>query len=186
VSSPALGILELTSIARGVVCADAMAKRAPIRILQTHPISPGKHVVVIAGDVAEVEEAIGAGVAAAGAALVDRLMLPQAHVQLAPLVAAGAPVASPARLDAVAVFETFTVCSTVLAADAAAKAAEVRLLEMRLGQGLGGKAFFTMTGALDAVEAAAAAGRAAIEAGLLVGIEVIPAPHEDLRSRLLW
>jgi len=180
----ALAVVELSSIARGVIAADAMAKRAPIRILQTHPISPGKHLVVIAGGVAEVEESLAAGVAVAGGTLVDRLMLPRAHEALVPLI--GGTAAAPTLLDSVAIFETFTVCSTVLAADAAAKAAQVTLVDMRLGTGLGGKAFFTMSGRLEEVEAAALAGRSAIETGLLVGIETIPAPHEDLRRRLFW
>lgn len=180
----ALGVVELSSIARGVIASDAMAKKAPIRILQTHPISPGKHIVVIAGGVAEVEESLAVGVATAGGTLVDRLMLPQAHEALVPLIEGTSK--PPAALDSVAIFETFTVCSTVLAADAAAKAARVTLVDMRLGVGLGGKAFFTMSGRLEEVEAAALAGRAAIETGLLVGIETIPAPHEDLRKKLFW
>lgn len=184
-AEPALGVIELQSIARGVITADAMAKRAPIRILQSHPISPGKHLIVVAGDVAEVDEAMGAGLAIADASLVDRLFLPQAHGTLAPLVA-GNPPPAPTPLDSVAIFETFSVCATVLGADAAAKAADVTLLEMRLGQGLGGKAYFTMSGPLDAVEAAAAAARAIIEPGLLCGLELIPAPHEDLRRRLIF
>lgn len=183
-SDPALGIIELQSIARGVIVADAMAKKAPIRILQSHPVSPGKHLVVVSGDVAEVEESMAAGTAVAGATLVDRLFLPQAHESLAPLIA-GEPVARPEH-DSVAVFETYTVCATVLAADAAAKAADVTLLEMRLGSGLGGKGFFTMTGGLDSIEAAVAAGRGVIEPGLVVTTEVIAAPHADLRHRLLW
>ena len=184
-TGPALGIVELTSIARGVLVADAMVKKAPVRILQSHPISPGKHLIVIAGEVAEVDESLQAGLAVAGATLVDRLFLPQAHAQLAPLVA-GQSILSQGPLGSVAVFETFSAASTVLAADAAAKAADVILLEMRLGQGLGGKGFFTMTGDLDSIQAAADAGKAAIENGLLVGVEVIPRPHEDLSRKLMW
>jgi microcompartment protein CcmL/EutN len=181
--TPALAVVELSSIARGVQVVDAMAKKAPIRVLQNHPISPGKHLVVVAGGVAEVDEALQAGLAVAAATLVDRLFLPQAHDQLAPLIAGGR---GAAPMEAVAVFETFSAAATVLAADAAAKAAEVTLLDMRLGQGLGGKGFFTMTGALEAVEAAVAAAQGAIDAGLLVGVEVIPRPHEDLQARLMW
>ena len=184
-TGPALGIIELTSIARGVLVADAMVKKAPVRILQSHPISPGKHIIVIAGEVAEVDESMQAGLAVAGATLVDRLFLPQAHAQLGPLVAGQATLRSE-PLEAVAVFETYSVASTVLAADAAAKAAEVTLLDMRLGQGLGGKGFFTMTGDLESIQAAADAGRAAIENGLLVGIEIIARPHEDLSRKLMW
>jgi microcompartment protein CcmL/EutN len=181
---PALGVLELSSIARGVIASDAMAKKAPIRILQTHPISPGKHLVVIAGGVAEVDESLAIGIAVAGGCLVDRLLLAQAHESLVPLIEGTATPAG--ALDSVGIFETFTVCSTIVAADAAAKAARVTLIDLRLGAGIGGKAFFTMSGRLEEVEAAALAGRNAIESGLLVGIETIPAPHEDLRRRLFW
>lgn len=203
-TEPALGVLEVQSVARGVVVCDVMVKRAPVRVLQNHPISPGKHIVIAVGGVAEVEEAMGAGAAVASATLVDRLFLPQADAQLAPLVARGAagvpawaggalPATDPKSiagvtvdLDAVAVVETFTVCSCLAAADAAAKAAGVTLLDMRLGQGLGGKAFFTLTGDLESVEASVLAARAAIEGGLLVGTEIIAAPHQDLRRRLMW
>jgi microcompartment protein CcmL/EutN len=181
--TPALGIIETSSIARGVVVVDAMAKKAPIQVLHNHPISPGKHLVVIAGGVAEVDEAMQAGLAIAAATLVDRLFLPQAHEQLAPLLAGGR---ATAPMESAAIFETYSATATVLAADAAAKAADVTLLDMRLGQGLGGKGFFTMTGALEAIEAAAAAGQGAIDAALLVGVEIIARPHEDLHVRLMW
>jgi microcompartment protein CcmL/EutN len=181
VPAPALGILETNSIARGLVCADAMTKRAPVRLLESHPISPGKYLIVVAGEVADVDEAMQAGAHAAAHTLVDRLFLPQADAQLQ-LAMAGT--ADPSALQSVGVIETFTVASTVLAADAAAKAAEVRLIEMRLANGLGGKAFVVLTGALDQVEAGVAAGVAAVGHGLLLASEVIPAPHDDLVRKL--
>lgn len=182
-TGPALGILETNSIARGMVVADAIVKRAPVQLLESHPISPGKYLIVIAGEVADVEEALQAGVAAAAHTLVDRLFLPQAHSQLAPAMTG---TADPGPLGSIGILETFTVASTVLAADAAAKAAEVRLVEMRLANGLGGKAFVVMTGPLDQVEAGVAAGAAAVGHGLLLGSEIIPAPHGDLARKLTW
>lgn len=182
-SAPALGIIEVTSIARGVLVVDTMVKKAPIRVLSNHPISPGKHLIVVDGDVAEVDEAMQAGLAIAAGTLVDRLFLPFAHEQIAPLLAGGRGTAPP---SAVAIFETFSATATVLAADAAAKAAEITLLDVRLGQGIGGKGFFTMTGELEAIEAAVHAGRSAVDAGLVVGVEIIPRPHEDLHQRLMW
>ncbi len=183
-TSPALAILELTSIARGVQCADAIVKKAPVRILQNHPISPGKFLIVFDGGVAEVDESRRAGLEVAGAALVDRLFLPQAHEPRAPLLAGTRP-AGPAT-DAVAIVETLSATAAVLAADAAAKAADVRLLDLRLGQGLGGKGFFTMTGDLESIEASVAAAQGVVDAGLVVGVEIIPRPHEDLHLKLMW
>jgi microcompartment protein CcmL/EutN len=182
-SDPALALLELSSIARGVLCADAMVKKAPVRILQNHPISSGKFLIVLCGGVAEVDESFRAALEVAGNATVDKLFLPQAHEQLAPLLAGRAP--GPAT-DAVAVIETGSVTAAVLGADAAAKAADVTLLDLRLGQGIGGKGYFTMTGDLESIEAAVSAARAAIEHGLVVGVEIIARPHEDLHAKLMW
>ena len=88
--SDALALLEVASLARGVVVADAVAKRASIELIQCEPVSPGKYLILFAGGVAEVEESQAAGAAAAGEALVDRLFLPQAHEQLLPAIRAGA------------------------------------------------------------------------------------------------
>ena len=73
----------------------------------------------------------------------------------------------------------------ILSADAALKAADIQGLELRLGSGLGGKAFFTFTGDVAAVEAAIDAGRHLVqERGLLVDIEVIPSPAAKLWDSL--
>ncbi len=181
--APALGLIEVSSIARGIIVSDVMVKRAPVSILFSRTISPGKHIVLIAGDVASVDEAMRSGVAQAGSALVDSLFLPAAHDQLAPAIAGRV---EDGPFDSIAVVETLTVAATILAADAAVKAAEVVIVEMRLGEGLGGKGFFTLTGPLPDIEAASDAAAAAIDAGLLVGRELIPSPHEDLRNKLLF
>ncbi len=182
--TPALAILELSSIARGVIASDAIVKRAAVTLMQSRPVSSGKHILVFGGEVAEVEESLRAGKAVAGDALIDELYLSFAHSQIAPLLDG-----SDARVqirDAVAVFETATVCSAVLAADAAAKVADVTLIDLRLAVGIGGKAYFTMTGELYSIEASVAAATNAIAADRIVGTEIIPAPHDDLRKRLLF
>src|SRR5882724_586296 len=70
---PALGVLEIGSIARGVVVADAALKRAPAVLLSSRAVSGGKHLVMLEGGVAEVEEAMHAGALAAGDRLLDRV-----------------------------------------------------------------------------------------------------------------
>ncbi|HNJ44352.1 MAG TPA: BMC domain-containing protein, partial [Acidobacteriota bacterium] len=72
------------------------------------------------------------------------------------------------------------------AADAAAKTADVRLLEIRLAMALGGKAFVTMTGTVAAVQAAVSAGAAVLGAkGLLVNKVVIPRPRKELLTEMI-
>jgi microcompartment protein CcmL/EutN len=177
----ALGLLEVSSIARGYTVTDAMVKRAPVKVLESRPVTPGKYVILVSGDVAEVEEALKAGLATAGDALVDRLFLPQAHSQILPRVRGEE--APRVAVDALAVVETGSVASTLLSADAAAKAAEVFLLEMRLAVGIGGKGYFSMTGDLHQVEAALEAAKGAIGAWLVM-TELIARPHDDFKGYL--
>jgi microcompartment protein CcmL/EutN len=183
---PALGVLEIATIARGVVVADAALKRAPAVLLSSRAVSGGKHLVMLEGGVAEVDEAMQAGGNAAGALLLDRVTLPAADPQVWPML--GAPVTSPdwhgdRGAEAVAILETRTVCAAIAAADAACKLADVTVRDVRFAVDLAGKAYFTLTGTLDAIEAAAgAAGDAAGER--LVGREVIAQPSPDLRGRL--
>jgi len=183
---PALGVLEIGTIARGVVAADAALKRAPAVLLSSRAVSGGKHLVMLEGGVAEVEEAMTAGTLAAAAHLLDRVELAAADDQVWPML--GAPVAPPDWTDddaaeAVAIIETRTVCAAIAAADAACKVAHVTVRDVRFAVDLAGKAYFTLTGTLDAIEAAAgAAAEAAAER--VVGLEVIAQPSPDLRGRL--
>lgn len=184
----ALGVLELASIARGVVVADAAVKRAPSLLLMSRPVSSGKHLVMMRGQVAEVEESMAAARAVASAALIDSLELPYAHEQLWPLLREPVEAAGwhddPAA-ESVAIIETATVCAAVGAADAAAKTAPVILRDMRLAVGISGKAFFSFTGELADVEAAAEAAQA--HAGTrLIAVEIIARPADEIRGRLVF
>ncbi len=181
---PALACVELSSIARGIRTCDEMAKRAEIRVLQAVTICPGKYNIVIGGAVDEVRQSFERGLEIGGPAVVDRLILPNAHVQLIPAIEATAVVG---EVGAVGVVETFAVASAIIAADAACKKAAVRLIELRLARGIGGKAFFTLTGDQADVEAAVAAAETILgeSSGLLLRTEVIPNPHPDMVRWLL-
>jgi len=179
-TGPALGLIETASIARGHVVLDALVKRAPVTVLDAWTASPGKHLVLFAGEVAEVEESMGAGLAAAAEHLLDHVLLPNPHAQVLPAVAGEA---SAAGEDSLAVLETAAASTAIRAADAAVKAAEVRLVELRLATGLGGKAYFVLAGEQHHIEAALEAGIEAAGAGL-VGAEVINNPHPDAADRI--
>lgn len=187
---PALGVLEVGTIAKGIVVADAALKRSPALLVHSRAVSGGKHLVMIEGGVAEVFEAMAAGRLAAGTVLLDSVELPAADDQVWPML--GAPVSPPDWTDdpaaeAVAIIETKTVCAAIAAADAACKVADVRVQDVRFAVDLAGKAYFTLTGSLDSIEAAADAARDAVSAPAadrLVALEVIAQPSPDLRGRL--
>mgnify|MGYP001572079641 CR=1 FL=1 len=76
--------------------------------------------------------------------------------------------------------------SLIEAADAAVKAASVRLIEIKLAMAMGGKGLVTFTGSVAAVEtAASAAAENAGAKGLLGQKVVIPKPRPELLRELI-
>ena len=71
-------------------------------------------------------------------------------------------------------------------ADISAKAADVDLIEVRLGRGMGGKSYVIITGEVAAVEASVRAAEAGegLE-GLIASSVVIPSPHMDMIRALM-
>ena len=185
---PALGIIELSSIARGVVVADAVVKRAPTLLLASRPVSSGKHLVILHGGVAEVGESMSIACELAAAVAIDTLENPMLAEPVWSFVhepVDGGGWSDDAEAESVAIVETTTVCAAIAAADAAVKAADIVLRDARLATGIGGKAFFTMTGPLPAIQAAADAARAAA-GDRLAGLEIIASPAGDIRGHLIF
>jgi microcompartment protein CcmL/EutN len=158
-AAPALALLEFNSIAAGIEAGDAMVKRAPVERILSGTIQPGYFLVLVTGEVADVNEAVDAGLATGGDYVRDRLLLPNVHPDV---VRALAGDRAPGAEDALGVVETGTVAAAIRAADAGLKGAEVRLNQLRLGDGLGGKGLALFGGLVSDVETAVAIGGDAV------------------------
>ena len=181
VLGPAIALVELESIARGIAVADALLKRAEVELAICEPTTPGKYLVLFHGPVADVEESLAAAKEAAGATLLDSLWLPgPADALIAGLEGRLTPRAG----ESLGIVETHTVASALLSADAALKAAEVDLTHLHLARGIGGKGYFTLAGPLHMMEAALEAAARAIAPNLLLTTELIARPHAGLPTRV--
>jgi len=178
-----IGLLELSSIAAGFLAADSMLKAADVEIILSRTICSGKYMVLVAGDVAAVNSSVEAGATAAQGSLIDTFVIPNVHSSVFPAISGTSNVSV---LEALGIVESFSVASLIEGADAAAKAARVELIEIRLAMALGGKAFLTLTGDVAAVQAAVDAAAAIIaEKGLLVNKVVIPSPRKELLTEIV-
>jgi len=173
-NQPAIGLLECTGISRGMTTCDAVVKQARVTLLQSHPIDPGRYIVLFAGSVAEVEEGLEAGEHTADDQLLDKLFLPQAHNAVVPSIRGALPLPD---IEALGIVETHTVAGAIVGLDAALKTAQVRAVEVRLGTGIHGKGYFVVTGALHDVEAGLEAAVDLVGAETMT--EIIPSPHPD-------
>lgn len=179
----AIGMVEFNSIARGIYVADQMVKISDVEIATAAPTCPGKYIAIVYGDVAAVEASVKIGERMAEEFFVDSLLIPNVDAGVFPAIT-GATM--PQRIQAVGIIESFSLATMIVCADAVLKTADVEAIELRLGNGLGGKSYFTFTGDVAAVKAGNDAGVAiAQEHGLLVNAEVIPSPSELLIPTLL-
>jgi len=113
---------------------------------------------------------------------VDSIVIPNVHPGVFPAITG---TTMPEKIDALGILESLSLSSMIIAADAILKAANLEPLELRLGNGLGGKSYFIFTGDVAAVETGIEAGKLlAQEKGLLVNGEVIPSPSERLKPSL--
>lgn len=179
----AVGMLEFTSIAAGMEAADTMTKTADVAPIFFKTVCPGKFVAAVSGNVAAVDAAVQAGRAIAPETVADGFVIPNIHPDV--VVALSACVQLEERA-ALGIVETFSVAASIKAADAAAKASNVQILEVRTALGLGGKAFVLMGGDVAAVQSAVDAGAySAGQEGLLVRTTVIPRPSDAFYDTIL-
>ncbi len=178
----AIGLIELNSVAKGVQCADDMIKAAQVELLMARAACPGRYLVMIAGDTESVQNSIGVGSDTAGEFIVGTFVIPNVHPTVFPALSCATRIES---MDALGIIETYSSASCILAADAAAKAGDVDLIEIRCATGLAGKSFVTMTGDVASVNSAVEAGVAVIEEeGVIQSYVVIPSPSKELYSSL--
>lgn len=178
-----LAMIETISIPKGIEAGDAMMKASLVELAAAQTVCAGKFIVIVTGDVAAVKASLDAGAQTAGQTLVDSMMIPNIHPEVPLAINACSEVE---KKDAIGILETFSLCAAVLMADAAVKSADVHLIEVRLGRGLGGKSFVIFTGDVAAVNAAAAAAASLEEVqGLVSQSVVIPSVHPDIMRAIL-
>jgi microcompartment protein CcmL/EutN len=178
-----LGLIELTSIAAGMQACDIMLKTSKVELILSRTICSGKYMVLIGGDVAEVQSAVDNAANQIDFAVIDTFVIPNVHKDIFPALSGHSNVS---LLEALGIIESFSVASLIEGADAAVKAANVRIIEIRLAMALGGKAFCTITGEVAAVQSAVDSGAKLIaDKGLLVNKIVIPQPRPELLSEMI-
>ncbi len=177
---PAIAVVEVDSIATGILAGDAMVKASPLGSIYAGTVHPGRYVIVVSGDTASVEVALEAGLALAAETLTDVVFLPDIHPFVVDAIVSDAELAE-CEGDALGVVESATIAAVIDAADAGVKAAAVTLPAVRLADGLGGKGYALFSGEVADVEVA-------IEAAVLrratLRHVVIPQLHGEIAENL--
>ena len=179
---PAIALIEFSSIATGILAGDAMVKRAPISVLKSGTVHKGKFLVLIGGSVASVEESFSEGLSIGEEQIIDKMILPNAHIQVHDAILGARKTCCD---EAIGVIETATVAATIQSADAGIKGANVNIVEIRLADDIGGKAFAIFTGKVEEVEAAINISKNAVtDPEHWIRDTIIPRLHTDMAKQI--
>ncbi|VDZ99529.1 propanediol utilization: polyhedral bodies pduT [Salmonella enterica subsp. enterica] len=131
--SQAIGILELTSIAKrdGTRRCDAEKRQRRSTGQQDH--LPGEVFTDARGDIGAVQQAIETGTSQAGEMLVDSLVLANIHPSVLPAISG---LNSVDKRQAVGIVETWSVAACISAADRAVKGSNVTLVRVHMAFGI--------------------------------------------------
>lgn len=179
----ALGMIEVNSIAKGLYVGDSMLKSSEVDLITAKPVCAGKYIIIIKGTVSSLEESINNGIDKAKDSLIDSFIIPNLNKQIFAALTCTTKIDN---IDAIGIIETFSLVSCIKAADVAAKSADVILMEIRLGSGLGGKSFVIMTGQVSTVDHAVTVAVDSVKAsGMVANYITIPSPHKGLICELI-
>lgn len=178
-----IGVLEFSATAAGILALDSMVKAAPVKIIDAKTICPGKFYIIVTGDVASVDAALTAGKKAGGGYLIDELFITNLQKQVIPAILG---TVETTKWESLGVIESFSIVSSIVAGDLAAKAAEVELPEIRLATGMAGKSYVKMIGTVHEVEVSMKAAKEYVgKQGLLCNDVIIPHAHPEMKPFIL-
>jgi len=178
-----IGVVEFRSIAVGISAVDIIVKASQVKILEAKTICPGKYYIIFAGQVSAVKNSSSIIEQETGSFIIDLVVIPNVYPQLFYGLAGTSEVG---KLKSIGIIETLTAPSIIWAADAAIKATDIDIVEVRIARALGGKNICVINGELsDVRESVRAAYAYPEEKGFLVDSEVISAPNEDLYRAVL-
>ncbi|WP_142414325.1 BMC domain-containing protein [Hathewaya massiliensis] len=176
----ALGIVELNSIAKGIELTDIILKSSEIEILYSKHTCPGKYMIIITGDVASIEEAIDNAMPKGEKNIIGSFILPNAHEDLIN----GINKKFNIDVKAIGVMEFTSIASGIIALDKALKSGQVKIIRFNLGNLIGGKCYFVITGFVSDVEESMKNAENSIDSKKILNKIVIPSPDLELTNCL--
>lgn len=179
----AMAMVEYSTVPSGISAADRIVKTANVEIVEAKVVCPGKYIVIIAGEVSSVSAAVDAARSFCPEKLIDSFVIGNIHEDVLSAIFERKEVKN---CRAMGIVETSTVASAIVAADTAAKCADVELVELRLAKSMAGKSYLLLSGDVASVSAAIESARSAAEGkGMFIDSSVIPNPDNEIWNKIL-
>ena len=181
--SKAIGMVEYKTVSTGIKAADLIVKTADVELIQAQTVCPGKFIILFSGDLSAVRVSVDAAMVQYPESLIDSFVLGNPHDSIFKALTCTAEIDD---VRALGVIETFTGASAIVAADHAAKTAQVDVFEIRVARGMCGKSYVLLTGSVAAVEAAVEETVELLkDEGTMLDYAVIPSPSKEFVKTLM-
>ena len=181
--SRAIGMIEYKTVSSGVVATDNMVKTSDVELIEAETVCPGKYIAIIAGDLSAVDAAVKNAQAQNGENLIDSFVLGNPHEGIFPAIYGTTHVE---HISSLGILETFDAAAIIVAADVAAKTADVELIELRIAKGMCGKSYVFLCGEVSAVDAAISRAKASVaQGGMYLDSAVIAHPDPQICKSIL-
>lgn len=181
--SKAIGMVEYKTVSTGIKAADLIVKTADVELIQAQTVCPGKFIILFSGELSAVRVCVDAAEKEYATGLIDSFVLGNPHESIFKALTCTAEIDG---VEALGVLETYTGASVIVAADHAAKTAQVDLFEIRVARGMCGKSYLLLTGSVAAVtEAIESSCKVIKEEGLLLDYAIIPSPSKEFVKSLI-
>lgn len=179
----AIGMAEYKTVSAGIFGADAMVKTADIEVVEAETVCPGKYIVIVTGELSAVAAAVETAKHTREEELIDTFVLGNPDPSIFPAIYGATFVK---ELNSLGIIETYDAAAIIVAADTAAKTADVSLIEIRLARGMCGKSYVMITGEVAAVQAAIDRAKSAVAPrGMFLDSCVIARPDSRITKHIL-
>jgi microcompartment protein CcmL/EutN len=180
-----IGVVELASLYKGFEVQDAVLKSANVEKMLARTICSGKYIIIVRGEIADVESALETAREVGGFAIVNAVLIPKIDEKVFPAIVGGTTLDS-SSVDGLVVLETFSVAAAIKAADLAVEEADIDIMRIHVAMAIGGKGLVVLAGNIDALKASIVPALDYLkEDGTLAGYSLITNPHESVLRELL-
>lgn len=181
--SRAIGMVEFKTVSTGVTAADAMVKAAAVELIEAQTVCPGKYIAIITGNLSAVDAAVAVAKTQYEEQLIDSFVLGNPHEGIFPAIYGTTHIES---ISSLGILETYDAAAIIVAADVAAKTAQVELIELRIAKGMCGKSYLFLCGEVSAVTAAIEKAKTSVaEGGMYLDSSVIAHPDPQICKSIL-
>ena len=180
-----IGVIELGSIYKGFEVQDIILKSNRIKKLVARTICSGKYLIIVQGEIADIESCLETANDIGGFAIIATTMISNIDPKIFPALTGATSLDIP-DVPGLVLIETFSVAAAIKAADFAVKQADIEVLRIHIAMAVGGKGFVVLTGNEDALKSAVQPAIAYLkEEGLMTGYTLITNPHKDVLRDLM-